>query len=174
MSPSTISFLFCELFVALSVHVSAAQGDCSLHSNDDRIFVCGSEPSSCHRLTFYDEEYAVALTSREIENFRGKYYDVHAYRLCGDKVAGDVTLADAIQYGEECQSKTLSQRFRALSFTGCSSYFEMGSNSGLTIYAYNNASGCNGELLYRFLVINGTRESPYTTNMLQCLVLCLV
>jgi hypothetical protein len=83
-------------------------------------------------------------------------YDVHAFRLCEGTQPSEITLADAMRHGEACQQRRSAGVFRDILFQGCSEYFHGSSNQDLTIYAYGDVDGCNGGLLYRFLLINGT------------------
>ena len=146
------------LLLGLVLCSSVAQQQCNFDSNEGKLLACGGG-NICQRLRKVAEQYRTLIISSHIRNFHNSFYDVHAYRLCGDEDPSDITLQDAINNGQLCQGKTKSGIFRTLTFQGCSEYFQDGSNRDLTIYAYSDVNGCNGDLLYRFLLINGTGKS---------------
>lgn len=151
----------------LLICLSRAQQQCRFDSDEGRILACGVGTSSrCLPIQKRGREFRTILISQRIQNFQNSFYDVHAYRLCGSEQPEDVSLADAMSRGQLCQKRTKSQIFRALSFRGCEEFFNAGSDKDLTIYAYEDVDGCNGDLLYRFLFINGTgKKSNYIPSL---------
>jgi hypothetical protein len=141
---------------------SASQEQCGFNY-EGRLQACGAEINTCYRIRDRQGGHrSVLLISNSISDFHDSYYDVHAYRLCNGQQPSVVTLADAIRGGELCQMKIISGIFREITFQGCHEYFYDGSSQDLTIYAYEDVNGCNGDLLYRFLLINGTgRDHSY-------------
>lgn len=80
---------------------------------------------------------------------------MHAYRLCGEEQVGNITLADAMSHGQQCITRNRPIPLTVV-FSGCAGYFNEETYQDLTVYAYDNDSGCNGDLDYRFLLINST------------------
>ena len=145
----------CLVFVVICF--SGAQQECRFDSDEGRILACGVGTNSITCLNIMKiEAYRTVLISPIIGDFHNHLYDVHAFRLCDGQRPEDVTLADGINSGERCQERVRMGNFRAITFQGCDEYFEDNSNEDLTIYAYEDVDGCNGDLLYRFLLINGT------------------
>ena len=154
MNCSMLSLL-CQVLMVTCI--SEAVEQCGFDTDAGRVLVCGAGTRPCLKTTYRreDEEYGIIIVSTALVNFRGSY-DVHAYRLCGNEEANDITLADAISRGEICEKRRTEGVFRALLFNGCDDFVTANSNKDLTIYAYEDVDGCNGDLLYRFLLINGT------------------
>ena len=148
-------FLISE--VLLLICSSSAVQQCSFDSDEGRILACGvGTDLDCPPMGELNDEYRTGvIISRDVNDFHDAY-DVHAYRLCGAELASDITLADAITRGKACQDSRETRVFRTVLFHGCNEFFTAGSNKDLTIYAYEDVDGCNGDLRYRFLLINGT------------------
>lgn len=154
------------LLFLLVVHYSSAdQGQCSFDSDEGKVLACRER--RCRKIDNIYGEHRVLITTSMLRDFSRSYYDVHAYRLCGSEQAGEVTLADAISRGQMCQEGRRSGVFRTVVFEGCREYFNDGSNRALSIFAYTNHTGCNGDLLYRFLLINGTSKINYAIIYLK-------
>ena len=150
---ATYFLLLCEV---LLICISGAQQQCRFNSDEGKILACGVGTSAkCLKIQKMGD-FRTILINHRIGNFHHSFYDVHAYRLCGTEQPKDVSLADAMSRGELCQGKTKSGIFKTLTFQGCDAFFTADSNKDLTIYAYEDVDGCNGDLLYRFLLINGT------------------
>lgn len=146
---------FCEVFLLVISSSQVPDPQCSFDNHEGKIQACGA--GRCEDIVKVGADHRVLLINPSILDFNNVYYDVHAYRLCGDdRQASEVTLADAIWHGQLCQERRRSELFRNIFFKGCADFFNEGSNKDLTIYAYNNQTGCNGDLFYRFLLINGT------------------
>lgn len=146
----------------MALYCSAAHDKCNFNSTEGRVYACGTDIRQCIKIIRIEDHGAV-LINNNIQDFNDAYYDVHAYRLCSSELASEVTLDDAIRHGQVCQRKRNSNYFRTVLFEGCADYFTEGSNKDLTIYAYSNQTGCNGELFYRFLFINGTSMVTVTS-----------
>lgn len=148
--------VLCFWHVLVVVCITEAQQQCSFDTDEGRILACGTGTSSqCMKIQRIEEYKTIVISPRIADFHSSSSYDVHAFRLCDGQGHRNVTLADALNGGEQCQVMG-GGAFRTISFQGCNGYFEDGSNKNLTIYAYVDVDGCNGGLLYRFLLINGT------------------
>jgi hypothetical protein len=153
------------LHVLLMWTSSQTQEHCAF-GFEGRIRACGD--GGCPGIfTESNGEYTTrAIVDGRVEDFKNSY-DVHAYRLCGEEQADDITLADAISRGQRCPDRATTEgKHRVILFQGCEDFFSADSedHQDLTIYAYNDVETCNNSLLHqRFLLINGT--SSYTDTI---------
>jgi hypothetical protein len=157
-----VLFFFSQVILVIS-SPGPLVNQCSFDNHEGRVLACGkgAGASKCPRIR-KEEEYKIQIINYRIRDFHNSFYDVHAYRLCGSERPDEVTLQDAMRRGQLCQEKRKSGIFRNLIFEGCGEYFNDGPNKDLTIYAYSDVNGCNGDLFYRFLLINGTGIDHYS------------
>ena len=154
MTCSMLSLL-CQVLMVTCI--SEAVEQCGFDTDAGKILACGvGTRLPCPEVSRREDgEYKIGVIIAQQLDFRDSY-DVHAYRLCGNEEASNITLADAISRGETCEKERTEGLFRYILFDGCDDFVTAGSNKDLTIYAYQDVDGCNGDLLYRFLLINGT------------------